>query len=692
MFGSMIVDVALGLILTYLILSVVCSALGEYFATTLRWRAEMLEVTIRRMLPDRILLRSFFRHPLVRAQMNVKFSLLKRCYSCVTRRCRKSTRILGRMPTYLDEEQFAVVVADITVGNAARSNHHTLDDLEDALRRVKNRNARKALLTIMSNTSDEMRSDPSASAIPVKAFKIELRKWYSLTMKRLGGRYKRRIQMALVCIASVLVVSLNVDSIDIAKTLLADKQLRTAAASLAVEIADEQNAQTENIPPDGAQPSLAPRRDQGSVDSPATQPTDPSADLRREAEKWARLVATGIPIGWNHVELPAWELSRTTLLWWLLKLGGLFITVIAVSFGAPFWFELLGKVANMRGAGKKPVELDDEKRDQASLEQPLAAPAPAAFAAPAAPVAATKLFPPSKFGSIDHHTTEFRLDTARLLAHFAWLAYPPADAKCDADWKNFLLAETHARGFKECNVFSVRDTQGFVAADEANVVVAFRGTEKDKIGDWFTDLRMKQISGPFGGKVHGDKAHVDKVHIGFSDALDAVKVDLGKILADIKQGKRALWLTGHSLGAALATLQAARWLADEDRAIHGVYTFGSPRVGDDVFAEKYDALIKNRTFRFVNDKDIVTRVPPRRLNLGSFSCRYAHVGATMYFDSRGVLTRDPAAWLCWLNTALDILADQQQIANKLKAGASELFSDHSMDAYIRLLANVDSVR
>jgi alpha/beta superfamily hydrolase len=86
---------------------------------------------------------------------------------------------------------------------------------------------------------------------------------------------------------------------------------------------------------------------------------------------------------------------------------------------------------------------------------------------------------------------------------------------------------------------------------------------------------------------------------------------------------RTIWFTGHSLGAALATLAANRYGKTQ-----GLYTFGSPRVGDVDFADDFHIS----AYRFVNNNDIVAKVPP--------PIRYKHVGDLKYIDSSGLVHED----------------------------------------------------
>jgi pimeloyl-ACP methyl ester carboxylesterase len=114
-----------------------------------------------------------------------------------------------------------------------------------------------------------------------------------------------------------------------------------------------------------------------------------------------------------------------------------------------------------------------------------------------------------------------------------------------------------------------------------------------------------------------------KVHKGFSDALDEVWPELCDYVALLHTGGRTVWFAGHSLGAALATLAAARY-----GKAQGVYTFGSPRVGDATFRDRYPVPL----YRVVNGHDVITTVPLPPL--------YRHVGELWYLDSQGELQHD----------------------------------------------------
>jgi len=108
------------------------------------------------------------------------------------------------------------------------------------------------------------------------------------------------------------------------------------------------------------------------------------------------------------------------------------------------------------------------------------------------------------------------------------------------------------------------------------------------------------------------------IHEGFDEALNAVWSD---IIAALEQSKpiSRLLITGHSLGAALAGLCASRIDSELGVTAEAIYGFGMPRVGTPAFAAAYNALLGDRTYRFVHGSDIVPTVPPTKFG-------FCHVG------------------------------------------------------------------
>src|SRR5262249_11881317 len=154
----------------------------------------------------------------------------------------------------------------------------------------------------------------------------------------------------------------------------------------------------------------------------------------------------------------------------------------------------------------------------------------------------------------------------------------------------------------------------------------FRGTDPQDLKNWMTDGDLALVTTPVG-----------MVHAGFWRALDTMWEDLRFIIESQQTKAQSLWLTGQRLDATLSTLATARFPLQLDKPIHRLYTFGSPRVGDRNFAARFNVDFKASTFRYVNDQDVVTRVPPRAM-------WYSHVGTFLFFDVLGEVHTSPRWW------------------------------------------------
>jgi len=209
---------------------------------------------------------------------------------------------------------------------------------------------------------------------------------------------------------------------------------------------------------------------------------------------------------------------------------------------------------------------------------------------------------------------DFDIGIATTMLELSRLAYRTESA---------ATAGIDALALGDAAFFSGGGTQALACGDDTRRFVAFRGTEEDP-RDWITDSRFGPRPGELGGSVHS----------GFHDALDLVWPD---VTADIAgAATRQVWVTGHSLGAALAVLAAAR-MVEAGRKPAGVMTFGQPRTGKSDFRSAYDAELLEVTFRVVNHIDLVTRVP--LLVQG-----YRHVGRMVYIDGDGRIHEDASPW------------------------------------------------
>jgi hypothetical protein len=161
-------------------------------------------------------------------------------------------------------------------------------------------------------------------------------------------------------------------------------------------------------------------------------------------------------------------------------------------------------------------------------------------------------------------------------------------------------------------------TQCFVATTDDWIVLAFRGTQVDdfsaSIIDWSVDAQFLPLR----------DSHGDLVHGGFLSAIDEVWHEVSSHVEALQRTRpRPFWMTGHSLGAALATIAANRSADRPELGLVGLQTFGSPRVGDRRFGQRINVPVH----RFRHNDDLVTQLP-----LGFV---YRHVGSLHFIDSNG---------------------------------------------------------
>jgi triacylglycerol lipase len=196
-----------------------------------------------------------------------------------------------------------------------------------------------------------------------------------------------------------------------------------------------------------------------------------------------------------------------------------------------------------------------------------------------------------------------------------WLSFFADSVYLDKEENEEILRDL---GLETLAWHSSGGTQALVASNAETIIIAFRGTEPTDFNDIAADLKAAQIDW-LGGKVH----------TGFLGAIDEVdKLVIGSV-AEQRNNEQTVWVTGHSLGGALAVLCATD-LKENDIDVNGVYTFGQPRLGNHVFCELYNKMLGTKTFRFANVDDIVPDLPPKSLKLGDAELSYHDVGTPIW--------------------------------------------------------------
>lgn len=233
------------------------------------------------------------------------------------------------------------------------------------------------------------------------------------------------------------------------------------------------------------------------------------------------------------------------------------------------------------------------------------------------------------------------------LARASKIAY---DDPIIADKKFVALGFPRVRFFESLET----DTQAYIVSNSRETIVVFRGTETDKLKDILIDLDVSQT--PF---LYG------MVHAGFLRALDSVWNEMRRELSDPQIQYQKVYVTGHSLGAALATLAAASTHAGVEELV----TFGSPRVANNAFIEQMEGRVRGT--RYVNNNDIVCRIPS--------DLRFEHRQNMVYFDPKG----RPRPNVPWYIRVRENIKGRFQKDGKI--GLFDGLRDHSVPLYVELL-------
>lgn len=380
-------NVAIGIVFIYLLLSLICTAINEIIEKFLKNRASDLRRGIEVMLQDNNnnLLEKLYNHPLI-------FSLYDGRYDKASSK---------KLPSYIPSANFALALMDIilpassknlsgaaggaalypgnqvtsatnavtpsadegssaTSGNAVPGtlvegavggsspvikSENTLDTLRTALLNWPDSSARNALLTLIDSAEGDIN----------KARK-NIETWYNSSMDRVSGWYKRRVQIITIFVGLGLTLAMNADTISIFKGLLNNPTLQNslvAASGEYVKAAKEAS----NDPKES-----------------------PEARLQKNVEEINHL---RLPIGWDW-NTPDSVLSKTSLqnkklavpsgkdpVSWIIKFFGWLITALAISLGAPFWFDTLNKIMVIRST-VKPHEKSREESSEDRQMPPVA--------------------------------------------------------------------------------------------------------------------------------------------------------------------------------------------------------------------------------------------------------------------------------------------------------------------------------
>jgi hypothetical protein len=299
--NSTVLDCVIGIVFVYLSLAILCTTINEWIAGVFAVRAKTLAKAIAQLLDQqkgsdatRSFLQDFYTHPVI-----------------------SGMRTPGKQgsashPSYLPARTFATAVMDLVTPNKPGS--ITFADLESGVKNMPPGNVRTALLALLQNAKGDL-----------DCAQKNIQQWFDDAMDRASGWYKRWTQVITICVAVLLTVATNADAVRIGRILWTNGTDR----ALLVERA-------KNVQASATAGSVA------YLDK--SNPLHPTFKMSKEDSDALKSV-----LGWPNEKLNGGKVWPSRLLGWILS-------IVAISVGAPFWFDALSKLMNLRNAGQKPEE------------------------------------------------------------------------------------------------------------------------------------------------------------------------------------------------------------------------------------------------------------------------------------------------------------------------------------------------
>ncbi|HEY4330846.1 MAG TPA: hypothetical protein VGN88_13980 [Phycisphaerae bacterium] len=345
MFGSTTLDIAFGLAVIYLFLSLFSSAINESISALLKSRAHCLEKGILNLLQDPRLAQAFYHHDLIEsfhklsdlpaaaskaltapapvavadsaADSDAHVSAPGPAAKLATDKQQAQDtmglfRNRGKLPSYIPGSAFAQALFQMLISHTLGGNAGdlTLPQIRDQVAGLTESspffNIKNALLAMVDDANN------------VAAFRKNIEDWFDQGMERVSSWYKRHTQLMVALIALVITLLLNANTIFMAQRLGADQTLRNTLVATAGKYAATSQPDTAAIKSD--------------------------------------IAAIGLPLGW--IDAKGNSLCPSSASDWGNALLGWLFTIIAISLGAPFWFDTLSRIMTIRSA-IKPEKSDD---------------------------------------------------------------------------------------------------------------------------------------------------------------------------------------------------------------------------------------------------------------------------------------------------------------------------------------------
>ncbi len=320
-----ILEVAIGLVMTWLILSVANMHIQNWLSSLLNWRAQFLENTLRDMLKNDSLVNMFYQTPAIRDLCRVKNGKLQK-------------------PAYITAGRFSAALMDVIMnagqpaGESVMPTGPSLAKMRASVQQLKSENP--ALGKTLDHIFPNLDQDGAAFEEKIAFYRTNSENWFNGVMEQLTNWYKEHAARWALIIGMILAVLFNIDTVQMANQLWREPTLRQSLV-----------AQAQNNPAASGTESLANLpMTVNDLAIPVGWTTIPATD---------QSMCTWPPQPQNHLAIWSGSSCRELAnvpavgdIWgWVVKVFGILLSGLAASQGAPFWFDVLRKLLNLRNPG-----------------------------------------------------------------------------------------------------------------------------------------------------------------------------------------------------------------------------------------------------------------------------------------------------------------------------------------------------
>lgn len=331
MSGFPILDLVVGVTFIFFLLSIISSSAVELILTGLNARSKILGEWLVKIFDKEITQSNG-------TKVSLGQSIMDHCATTVLTKP-------GVAPSYIDAKNFtSALIEKLTYDpenpkSVAKNVTEIITSIEKSS--ILSTELQRAILSYAYEARDTYDKFSSTTISEVEYFRSKVENWYDTSMSRLTGSFKKRFARPFtLLVAAITAITLNADSIAIAKYLYSNPEARAKLA-----------AQADQVIKDSTYIKALNQMRAANVDIATVNQLETNLATGVQNIKAANAgLSDAMPLGWK---------SRTnvpiTFVVVLSKITGLLATILAIFMGAPFWFDILNKIANMRGTGSKPA-------------------------------------------------------------------------------------------------------------------------------------------------------------------------------------------------------------------------------------------------------------------------------------------------------------------------------------------------